>query len=52
METNWEIEFNRLTNSAIQLNVKYKDLLERFENLQEAYRKLIEERGDDDLSIK
>ena len=52
METNWEQEFNKLTNSAIQLNNKYKDLLERFENLQEAYRKLIEERGDDDLSIK
>ena len=48
----WEEEFNRLTKSALQLHVKYKDLLERFENLQEAYRKLIEERGDDDLSIK
>lgn len=43
METNWEQEFNKLTESAIQLNNKYKDLLERFENLQEAYRKLIKE---------
>lgn len=44
MENDWEKAFNNLTESALQLNKKYVELVKKYETLQNYYRKLVEEK--------
>jgi hypothetical protein len=40
METNWENEYKKLTESALQLHELYKDLNLKYEYLLNEYKKL------------